>query len=210
MNERSLSLAEAINFLDFLGIEYENEKDKFRLLSKITSRYLEKIPFNNITVMSSPTKRIERLEQVINCGKKGHGGICYDIFVFFHLLLKALGYDAHLMLTSFFFPGSETEAHSAILVKNLLNQGDNWIIDAGLFPTLLPRNLDFEKESPVFKESYADYKYVKRGRLPLFLYKLRYFTPLVYTCKKISKWLPQLIFMPMNIQPYQKHGVPTN
>ncbi len=32
---------------------------------------------------------------------------------------------------------------------------------------------------------------------------LRYFTPLVYTCKNISKGLPQLIFIPMSIHPHQ-------
>ncbi len=32
---------------------------------------------------------------------------------------------------------------------------------------------------------------------------LRYFTPLVYTCKNISKWLPQFIFIPMSIQSHQ-------
>ncbi len=173
MDEERLSLAEAINFLDFLGIEYENETNKFKLLSQITSRYLEKIPFNNLTVMSSPTKRPQSLEQIINCIKKGHGGICYDINVFFQLLLKALGYDAHLSLTSLFFPTPDTESHSAILVKNLMKQGDNWIIDIGHFATFSPRNLDFEKESPVFQEIYADYKYVKRGRLPFYLKRKR-------------------------------------
>ena len=32
---------------------------------------------------------------------------------------------------------------------------------------------------------------------------LRYFTPLFYTCTNISKWLRQIIFMLMSIQPHQ-------
>ncbi len=34
---------------------------------------------------------------------------------------------------------------------------------------------------------------------------LKYFTPLVYACTNISKWLPQLIFMPMNVEPHPTH-----
>ncbi len=40
--------------------------------------------------------------------------------------------------------------------------------------------------------------------LPLLLmWELRYLTPLVYTCKNISKWLLQVIFIPTSIQPHQ-------
>ena len=184
-----MSHDEAIKFLkDVLEIELQNrEIEKFTLLTEMMTKYLETIPFHNITIMSAPTKQVQSIEQVINCVTKKYGGICLDINTFFLLLLKALEYDAHLLMTSLFFDTSETESHSAILVQNLKNPGDKWIADFCHFPTFSPINLDFDVETPVYQEGYADYKYVKRGMFLL----LRH--------RQIKMKLPYLHFKHPNI-----------
>ncbi len=161
MDVQHLSLNEAKAFLsDILQIPYNENPDKLEQLSQITRQFTETIPFQNITLMSSPTKDIQPLDQVVNCLLKGYGGICYDLNVFMYLLLKALDYDAHLMLGSVCSPN--TNDHALVLVRNVQNPGDKWLVDVGFGqPTFKPISMDFDKESPVFTECYATYKYVK-------------------------------------------------
>ncbi len=74
-------------------------------------------------------------------------------------------YDAHLLLSCLHKPDPELASHSALLVYNVKSEGDTWLIDLSTFCTLEPLNMDFEKESPVYTECYAPYKYVKKDDL---------------------------------------------
>ena len=47
-------------------------------------------------------------------------------------------------------------------IYDVCTPGDRYLFEAGLgLPTFRPINLDFEAESPVFVDSFLEYKYVK-------------------------------------------------
>ena len=92
MEKEDLTIEDATQFLkNMLGIKEHESMDRFELLSQIMCKYLEKIPFHNITVMASTEKRVHTVAEVIQCVEMGYGGLCYDLNVYLHLLLQALG-----------------------------------------------------------------------------------------------------------------------
>ncbi len=162
MAEYHLNLDMCKQFLhDVLGIKDYQDLDRFELLSQISAKYQEMIPYQNITFMSSPVKQVQTLEEIINCVQKGYGGVCSDGNTFLFLLLKTLGYKADMLLSSVYYPGGGP--HAITLIHDLKKKGDMWLVDTGAFHTFVPIDMSFEKESQVYHESFAAYKYVKRG-----------------------------------------------
>ena len=102
---------------------------------------------------------------------EGYGGVCFALNSVLCSILKALDYDACLLLCSVAVP--TTNDHAAILVKNLKTKGDNWLVDVGFgSPYFKPINMDFEKESETITQSYQTYKYQKRGDTYIRLHKV--------------------------------------
>ena len=163
MAEYSLALEVGEQFLNnVLGIRNHQDMDRFELLSQIIVKYHEKIPFQNITFMSSSLKQVQKPEEVINCVQKGYGGICSDISIFLYLLLKTLGYNAHLLYATTLYP-HDGLPHAVTLIADVKKKGDRWLVDTGSFHAFSPIDLSFEQESPEYNESFAAYKYIRRG-----------------------------------------------
>ncbi len=87
--------------------------------------------------------------------------MCPDIYTTVRYFNR---YDAHLVLTTIYYPDPELASHTAILIRNLKTQGDKWLVDVASFYTFSPISMDFEKESPEYHEAFASYKYVKEGK----------------------------------------------
>ena len=90
----------------------------------------------------------------------GLGGHCGVISAFTWQILKSLGYSAYLCGCS--VPGTIISTHLALIVKDLVNPGDIHLVDCGLGqPTFKAISLNFNEESPIFQESFLEYKYIK-------------------------------------------------
>ena len=155
-----------------LGVNITTQ-DKHEFLSKILSGFKVKIPFQNLDIMAIPfeQREIPAPEECIKCVLEGYGGVCYALNFAKWSLLKALSYDAHLLLGSVAFPSMND--HAVVLVKHLEKEGDNWLVDVGFgSPCVKPINMDFEKESEVITQSHVTYKYEKRGDTAIRLHKV--------------------------------------
>ena len=92
----------------------------------------------------------------------GVGGICYTINVAAYFLLKAIGFDVLLLRSKCLSSIPRPANHVIIHVRNVETPGDLFLVDTGLgFPTFRAINLDFEKESPAYRDSFHEYKYIR-------------------------------------------------
>ena len=105
---------------------------------------------------------VYNLKEINEMCMSGLGGNCSIISTFTWQILEGLGYSAHLcgsIVTSL-----ATNLHLALIVKDLGNPGDIHLVDCGLGqPMFRPVSLNFNEESPIFQESYLEYKYIKHG-----------------------------------------------
>ena len=97
----------------------------------------------------------------------GAGGLCYNLNVTTFYLLKALGFDVVLVhgtcTSTVIFPNN----HILIHVRNVEKTGDTFLLETAVgFPTFRAISLDFERESPIYRDSFLEYKYMKHeGKL---------------------------------------------
>ena len=63
-----------------LGVDLTTE-DKLELLSRIVSRFMMKIPFQNLTFMATPKdkREIPTADECIKCVLEGYGGVCFAL-----------------------------------------------------------------------------------------------------------------------------------
>ena len=95
------------------------------------------------------------------------GGLCYTLNVFMKYLLEALEYDVSLLSGCV----KNKNNHVMIMVANLLTPKDLFLVDVGIgYPFFEPIPLNFEKESPVYLHSYAEFKFTwENEKLLLFM-----------------------------------------
>lgn len=105
----------------------------------------------------------------------GKGGICYTLNTFNKFVLEALGYDSYLATSDIMKPDN----HVVTVVDSLDTPGDKYIVDVGLgVPNFEPIPYDFEEESPVYSQSFSQFKYVRKdGKLTR--YHKKYSAPLM-------------------------------
>ena len=161
---------EAIQFLQnswkMNDVESQVKTDRERFLNKLIPTFYERVPFQLLhffilTSLPPNEREIPSLEQIDKVCMSGLGGSCGVICVFAYRLLKALGYSAHLCVTSVTNTG--VNIHFTVIVKDLVNTGDVHLVDCGLGqPSFRAISLNFNEESPVYQESYLEYKYIKR------------------------------------------------
>ena len=147
--------------------------DKHEVLSKIVSSFMQKIPFQNLTMMATSLDECEipSSEECVRSVLEGYGGVCFALNSVMCSILKALDYDTSLLLCSVAVPAAND--HAAVLVKSLKTKGDNWLVDVGFGnPCFKPVNMDFKRESETITQSYHTYKYLKRGDTYIRLHKV--------------------------------------
>lgn len=78
-------------------------------------------------------------------------GMCIALNGFFRAVLMALGYDCYITAGRMW--DNDIKSHAIIIVQNLRQTNDVFLVDVGLgYPTLNAVALDFELESPTVVE----------------------------------------------------------
>ena len=147
-------------------VELQLKTDRESFLNKLIQTFYERIPFQLLhffilTSLPPNEQDMANLEHIDKVCMSGVGGSCGVLNMFAYRLLEALGYSAHLCGTSVTTTG--INVHLTLIVKDLVNTGDIHLVDCGLGqPSFRAISLNFNEESPVYQESYLEYKYIKR------------------------------------------------
>ncbi len=93
-------------------------------------------------------------------GLNFQGGLSYPNHIVFCLFLKGLGFEAYHILGNCNHPNN----HIAILVQNVIENGDQYFIDVGCgYPTYQAISLNFKAESPAYQNGFLRYKLINKG-----------------------------------------------
>jgi len=168
MTEEVMSRDEAVQFLrcnlHLTDQAYiTDDTNRFDLLEKIIRAFQGHIPFQNIDLLATPQEQrcVPTKKQIKESMTKGRGGLCLVLNTFMCDVIVALGYDAYTV-GALGNPPFQDINHVVVIVRNLKNVGDVFLVDVGLaMPTLRAISLDFTDEAPVFCDSFQWYKYVK-------------------------------------------------
>jgi arylamine N-acetyltransferase len=102
-------------------------------------------------------------EQAVEDVFSGVGGMCWTLNCVFYILIKELGYDVHPLAAAIADP-SDTKGHMMILVRNVVKEGDKYLVDVGAYDiTFKPIPMDFTEESPKYRLNHRTLKLIKRG-----------------------------------------------
>ena len=170
--------SEVHSFLkDKLGVTNVHQRyleDRASLLDDIIKHFMHVIPFQTLTQVSLPNdaKRIPTLEENIQLLLSGQGGLCWTLNTAMLFVLEALGYEVFPGLCETTFSETTRDDHIILIVKNLRKPGDYHLVDVGMaIPNFRSIPLDFETESPVYRDSCETYKFVKKDGKILRLHK---------------------------------------
>lgn len=87
-------------------------------------------------------------------------GLCFSLNYFASELLRSLGFTVFLVYGQTDL--QKENVHSIVIVQSLIRPGDTFLVDVGLgYATLRAICLDFDKESPLYHDSFQPYKYVR-------------------------------------------------
>ena len=164
-----LTKSVAIDFLEnewgMVNVEQQIQADREKFLNKLIVTIHERVPFQllfirNLALVPPEDRKMPNIDEVDRVCMSGEGGNCVFINLFTSHLLNALGYSAYIcrsVVTSNVFNG-----HLLVIVKDLTNQGDLHLVDCGLgLPSFRAISLNFDKESPVYRDSFLEYKFIK-------------------------------------------------
>ena len=164
----TLSEDEAHKFIaDVLQLSSDSRgklsSDRVKFLDDLVKAYHSTIPFQNITLLSTPVeeRHVPTWNDIKESVMGGYGGLCYTVSGFMKVLLTSLGYDAHFASAAFFF--GYPDNHVTVIVNNLTASGSLHLVDMSGYPTFEAIPLNFVKESPVYHHSFLRYKFVRHG-----------------------------------------------
>ena len=169
-------------------VEKRLKTDRKALLDEVVVGVQEKVIFQTISVMASEPGRLKRptfaeIKQNCLCAV---GGVCYSINIFTWCLLKALGFSAKVCRARVGpISPATSSSHLVVLVYGILEPNDLFLIDCGCgYPTFQAVPLDFEKESPVYQDSFIKCKYVRDDGMIL---RMQNSTPETSTTEEIKR-----------------------
>ncbi|OQV16602.1 hypothetical protein BV898_09272 [Hypsibius exemplaris] len=160
MPSHYMSKTEAVAFLtDKLRLQLTDSELaslSLALLQKICTAFVAHLPFSTIFHLSGPTDQLHTrdlptLEQVKHNGLNLKGGLCYELNVFLHWLLAALGFSVEFLMA---------KGYSCHVYNHALNyvtiDGARYLVDGASYPLVTETLicLDFQGEvSPVSRHS---------------------------------------------------------
>lgn len=159
----AFSAEEAERFLQDIGVS-EVHGNRLKLLNDIVFK-LAGMPFQNVSMLA--TKPDERqplsLQQAVVAMTQGYSGLCFTKHVFAKQLLEALGFEISMLAASVTRPGN----HVLLLARCVVHMGDRYLVEVGCgYPSFaaVPLNFDDDDdfESEHYKESYLEFRYLKR------------------------------------------------
>lgn len=162
------SQQEAVTFLESKwGAQQVEERlvtDRKNLLDEVVILIQINLPFQSITLMSVPPNERRRpsVDTIKSECLDGIGGLCYNLNVFAWGILKALGFSVRLCPATVTSTVTHPDNHVIILVNDLEQKGDLHLVECGIgSPTFRAVSLNFEEESPIFVDSFLEYKYIR-------------------------------------------------
>ena len=168
MSQEMFSKNTAVEFLHsswgVKNVEERLENDRKNLLDEIVRLTLANVPFQSITFMATPSeqRKCPTYEEIKKNGMQGIGGLCYSLNTFVWLLLKGLGFSAKLALSTVTSTVTSPNNHFIVLVSDVEKKNDLSLVDCGTgFPIFRAVSLNFDQESPVYHDSFLEYKYVR-------------------------------------------------
>ena len=138
--------------------------DRKNLADEIVIQILVNVPFQSITMVAANQQDRNRpsYEEVKKRCTTGIGGICYELNTFTWGVLKGVGFNAFLARSTVTSTVTSPENHAIVLISGLEQEGDLYLADCGTgFPIFRVVSLDFGEESPIFKDGFLEYKYVR-------------------------------------------------
>ncbi|CAB4026525.1 arylamine N-acetyltransferase 1-like, partial [Paramuricea clavata] len=138
--------------------------DRKNLADEIVTQILAKVPFQSISLVAAKPEDRNRpsFEDIKARCTTGIGGLCSEMNTFTWGLLKGVGFDICLAPSTVTSTITAPENHAILLLRGLEQDGDLYLADCGMgFPTFRTVSLDFAEESPIFKDSFLEYKYVR-------------------------------------------------
>ncbi|ESO93680.1 hypothetical protein LOTGIDRAFT_153132 [Lottia gigantea] len=151
--------------------QFLTNPDKLEIVTTILRAHVQIQPFQNVSTFLSIdyVNRHRPTWGVIKSAMfRKEGGVCYHHHYLFYEMLNTLKFNVGVVKARYF--GVYT--HLVILLRDLVKKGDVYLLEAGSgYPTFQPICLDFEKESPIFCESFVEYKYIKHEGLIIRVHK---------------------------------------
>ncbi|XP_028406155.1 uncharacterized protein LOC114528676 [Dendronephthya gigantea] len=138
--------------------------DRKNLVDEIVTQILAKVPFQSIHLVAAKAEERKRppFEEIRKKCTSGVGGLCYEINTFTWALLKGLGFNVHRQRSTVTSTVTSPDNHAVVLISGLEQDGDLFLVDCGTgFPVCRSVSLDFAEESPVFKDGFLEYKFVR-------------------------------------------------
>jgi hypothetical protein len=164
-----LTKTEAIEFLQndwkIEDVERQLQNDRENFLNKLIVTAHEMVPFQvlflrKLAFIPSEERKLPTVEEIDHMCMSGDGGNCTVINMFMSRLLKALGYSAFVCLS--IVTNHTFNPHLIVIIKDLVNTGDLHLVDCGLgLPSFRAISLNFNEESPIYRDSFLEYKFIK-------------------------------------------------
>ena len=192
----TLSHEEARKFLEdeLKIVEYEDKihDERIKLLDEIVTGCFNILPWHNIRIMSLPVqkKRAPTKEECIQLCLLLEGGGCWPLNYFLYRLLHGLNFQVYMVGCSV-DSRSDVTRHSAVIIKNVLKDGDTYFADIGFgIPLFHVVCMDFVCESSTYTDSFVTYKFVKQNDLIILKKKKkRYDETNVSGSQKFDGWV---------------------
>ena len=171
-----LTRNDAVQFLEnswgINDVESQLKTDREMFLNRLIRIMHERVPFQLLSalrdlslILNKEKRMVYTIKEINEMCMSGLGGNCGVLNTFTWQILKSLGYSAHLC--GCIIPNTIISTHLAVIVKDLVNPGDVHLVECGCGqPTFQAISLNFNEESPIFQESFLEYKYIKHdGKL---------------------------------------------
>ncbi|XP_041348735.1 uncharacterized protein LOC121368177 [Gigantopelta aegis] len=168
------------NLLKLTGAKDQIPKRGLPFLNAIILGFHMTFPFQNSILMAEdPTKRHRpTMAEIKEDMLSKRGGMCYTQNVFLYYLLQAIGYNVYFCPATVSTSVTNPYNHIVCLVKNVVTTDDVYLADTACgYPTFTAVSMQFDKESPVFKESFMEYKFIRHEGKILYMLGKGWFKP---------------------------------
>ena len=145
------------------NFEERLRNDRKNLLDEIVQVIQENVAFQSITLLSASDRNNQPSHDEIKerC-VSGIGGLCCELALFAWGLLKAVGFSVQMLSSTVTSTVTSPNNHALLLVYGLENESDVHLVDCSSgCPTFRAVSLKFRDESPIFKDSFLEYKYIR-------------------------------------------------
>ena len=169
-DKKMFTYSEALQLLqnswEITNVEDRLKNNRKSLVDEIIQIVHEKVPFQSITILSSSDRNTKPLlnNEIKKRCVSGVGGLCYDLATFAWSLFRALGFTVQMLSATVTSTLTAPNNHAIVCIFGLENESDVHLVDCGSgFATLRSISLNFSDESPVFKDSFLEYKFTRRN-----------------------------------------------